>query len=126
MGRVDRGRGAPSRRAVVAAAVALALIGCDRSTPVPEQTARVGCGLCRFRMPGATGCFWAVELGGHHHAVVGPTPQDHDSHGPVGMCVMDREAVVAGRIKRGQFLATKFELIDTEASASQPVVPHTH
>lgn len=103
------------------------LLGCSSSTEVPEQEATVACGLCRFHMEGATSCFWAVELNGEHYPVVGANQPDHDSHGPDGMCVMDRRAVVAGELKRGQFIARRFELIPAEGidpSAAPPA--HTH
>ena len=116
-----------NRRMWMTAALSLLLLGCSTSTAVPEQEATVGCGLCRFRMEGARSCFWAVELGGKHYSVVGANQPDHDSHGPEGMCVMDRKAVVAGRIKRDQFLASKFELLPAEnvEAGAQPM-EHDH
>ena len=110
-----------TRRALMLSSLALWLVACEPSVDVPEQRATVACGMCRFHMQGASSCFWAVELEGEHYAVVGADTPGHDSHGPDGMCVMNREAVVAGRIKRGQLLATKFELLP-----AGEVDPHAH
>ncbi len=119
-----------TRRFIIAgglAGVVVAAAGCSTATPVPEQAAKVGCGLCRFRMEGSRSCFWAIELDGEHYPVVGANQPDHESHAPDGMCVIDREAVVAGRIERGQFLATKFELRPAEnVDMSKPPPPHEH
>lgn len=116
-----------TRRSFVLASLLLLATGCARSVEVPEQQAKVACGLCRFHMEGARSCHWAIELGAERYPVVGADTPGHDSHGPDGMCVMDRQAVVAGRIKRGQFLASKFELLPAEGvdpSAAPPAHEH--
>ncbi len=118
--------GTMTRRALLLAGLALGAVGCNSSTAVPEQTATVACGMCRFHMEGARSCFWAVELDGQHYAVVGANTPDHDSHGPDGMCVMDRQAVVAGRLKRGQFLADKFELLPAQGVDPSAAPAHEH
>lgn len=116
-----------TRRDVLSLVAAVVLVGCSTSTVVPEHTAKVGCGLCRFFIPDSRGCYWAIELDGQHYPVVGANPPDHDSHGPDGMCVMDRRAVVAGRVKRGQFIAEKFELLPAEGVDWDATPPaHSH
>ena len=106
------------------------IVGCNRlvgETLVPEQRAIVGCGLCRFRIPESRSCYWAIELDGQHYPVVGANQPDHDSHGPEGMCVMERTAIVEGKLKRGQFIASRFELLPAEGvDSSAAPVPHEH
>ena len=118
-----------TRRTMMSALVAGWLVACgslgSNGTPVPEHVAKVGCGLCRFQIPGSTSCYWAIELEGQHYPVVGANQPDHESHGPDGMCVMDRQARVAGRIKRGQFIASTFELIPAEG-VDMNAEPPTH
>lgn len=115
-----------TRRAFVVALWALG-VACSTSVSVPRQEATVACGLCRFQIEGSRGCYWAIELEGQHYPVVGADTPDHDSHGPAGMCVIDRRAVVEGRIKRGQFLASSFELLPAEGVDLEAEPPaHEH
>jgi hypothetical protein len=85
-----------------------------------------GCGTCRFRLTSHPGCWWAAELGGAVVPVTGPAlPQDHDDHGPEGMCNVTRAAVVSGRLYPTHFIATRFDLGPVE----EPVDPsqvHVH
>ncbi|MEN0062555.1 MAG: DUF6370 family protein [Myxococcota bacterium] len=113
------------RRDLLMSALALIGVGCTTVTTVPEQEATVGCGLCRFHLPEVRGCYWAIELDGQHYPVVGADTPDHESHGPDGMCVMDRRAVVSGRIKRGQFIAEKFDLLPAKG-VNWDAAPPTH
>ncbi|MBX2800108.1 MAG: hypothetical protein KTR31_20690 [Myxococcales bacterium] len=101
-------------RRFLMAAVLSSLLGCNTGQIVPRQEATVGCGLCRFQIPGSASCYWAIELDGKRMPVVGAHTPGHEDHGPDGMCVMDRRAVVAGRVKRDQFLADTFELIPAD------------
>ena len=120
-----------TRRHWLAALVAAVMMGGACSTgdvAVARQEAKVACGMCRFHIPGSQSCYWAVELDGKPYAVVGADTPDHDSHGPDGMCVMDRRAVVAGKIKRDQFIAETFELLPAEGvdPNATPVHDHVH
>jgi len=110
---------------MMAGLLALFVVGCASGTAVPTQEAKVACGLCRFHVPESSGCYWAIELEGEHFPVVGADTPDHESHGPDGMCVMDRRAVVSGRIKRGQFLADQFSLLPAEG-LDMEAAPPTH
>ncbi|HHO51022.1 MAG TPA: hypothetical protein ENK18_09165 [Deltaproteobacteria bacterium] len=105
--------------------LSLIVVSCDSTVEVPRQEATVACGLCRFHIEGSRGCYWAIELQGERYPVVGANTPGHDSHGPEGMCVVDRRAVVEGRIKRGQFLASSFELLPAEG-IDPGAAPPTH
>jgi len=118
-----------TRRLVMLAALAATVTGCAGATTVPSQIAKVGCGMCRFHIPDSRSCYWAIELEGEPYPVVGADVPDHDSHGPDGMCVMDREARVAGRLKRGQFFADEFELLPAQGvdwEATPAAHDHAH
>lgn len=90
-------------------------------TPVPRQVVRAACAMCVFQVPGAEGCYWAVEIEGKPYTVQGKAlPTDHDAHAPDGMCNMARQAEVEGEIRGGQFLATHFALRPAENVPTQP------
>ncbi|MEM6925325.1 MAG: DUF6370 family protein [Myxococcota bacterium] len=114
-----------TRRLLLLACLAATSVGCSGGTAVPEQVATVGCGMCKFHLPDSRGCYWAIQLDGVAMPVVGAHTPDHEAHGPDGMCVMERKARVAGRIKRGQFLADTFELLPAEG-VDYGAAPPTH
>lgn len=93
-----------------------------------RETVTAACGMCRFHEE-ARGCYWAIQWEGEVYPVNGPTPQDHEAHGPEGMCVMDRKAIVTGNLRSGQFFADAFELLPVqpgEAPAEGAVHQHEH
>ncbi len=114
-----------TRRILLLASLTATIFGCSSVREVPEQVATVGCGMCRFHLPDSRGCYWAIEIEGQAMPVVGAHTPDHEAHGPDGMCVMDRKARVAGRIKRGQFLADQFELLPA-AGVDPNAAPAAH
>lgn len=119
-----------SRRSLLVAA-ALWLGACSRifGVDVSERTVTAACGMCVFHQTPALGCYWAVEIDGAYYAVAGPTPPDHDAHGPGGMCTTARQAVVAGELRGAQLVATKFELLPLDPAAvpaADGLQKHTH
>lgn len=88
------------------------------STELEGQVVEAGCGLCQFQLEGRSECYWAIRIGGKEVMVRGdalPSDEEHDSHGPEGMCSMTRTAIVSGTLYETYFAATSFEL--------QPVAP---
>lgn len=115
-----------TRRAVLVATAALLLAGCSRGTPVQDRELTVACGMCRFQMEGAHRCHWAAEIDGRQVPVTGPgVPLDHDSHGPEGMCVVERRAKVDGTLYSDKLMADRFELLPYEGPTAD-VEPHDH
>ena len=107
------------------------LTGCSLITGVPieEQTVTAACGMCIFKQMDVPRCYWAIEWEGEYYPVNGPTPEEHDSHGPEGMCTMPRQAVVSGKLRSGQLFADSFELLPadpTKRPADVPVHDHAH
>jgi hypothetical protein len=97
---------------------------------VAEVTTKAACGMCQYHLDGAHTCFWAVTVDGQKWPVnnmdgVQP-PEDHDAHGSDGMCVMERDVVVAGRIKGGVFTASKFDLQPAENVGEHRAHDHVH
>jgi len=117
------GCGTPAPVPLVAAAPAPAVP--DGATPVATQTVVAGCSMCMFEDKPFTGCFWAVEMGDRRYVVEGDAlPQDHQSHGPEGMCTVKREATVEGWIAGDAFVATRFDLLPFEPGKHpQPAGP---
>ncbi len=82
----------------------LGLSGCGEPAPqvvVHSQTLTVGCGTCMFKQVGGRGCYWAAKVGDEIYPMKGtalPTEQELPSHGPEGMCTMERTAVVTGEV----------------------------
>lgn len=104
-------------------------LGCDTifGVTVPEQVVPAACGLCIFGQPSPAGCYWAVQLDGVTYPVNARTPEDHDAHGPEGMCTLPREARVAGKLRNGQLFADHFELLPLDPNAPKPSAPpHAH
>ncbi len=74
------------------------------------------CGQCQFNMKGK-GCTLAVRIKGKSYFV----EKAHidafgDAHDAAGFCNATRKAKVQGRIVKGKFIATYFELVDLEAT----------
>lgn len=111
----------------------LLVAGCARGGPsapsgatvVTPQTLVAGCSMCMFQQEPFQGCFWAVQFEGEHHFLDGPAhPQDHENHGPEGMCAVKREAIVEGWIEGDRLMATRFDLLPFEAGKhEQPAGP---
>lgn len=77
--------------------------------PVPEATYEIGCGSCTFGKD-VGGCATAVKVGDEIFVVEGPgVPDAHTS----GLCVPEtKKAVVAGEVKGGKLIATKFVVVE--------------
>ncbi len=111
-----------NRRTLLTAAALLMLapnlVGCPEPPPpiaLSGEVATVACGFCRFKIEGARmPCFWAVRIGDDHFAVKGEQPKKHDNHAPDGMCNIERQARLTGKVVGGSFVATKFELLDVD------------
>ena len=107
-----------------------AVTGCGLSSPpeasnaLVDQQVTAGCALCLYQHEGVKGCLWAVEVGGGVYPVSGPLPEDHQAHGPEGMCVMHRRAIVTGEVRHGQFFATQFDLVPADPSIDKPGRAH--
>ncbi len=91
-----------------------------------DEVLPVACGTCIYKIEGARGCFWSVQLGEEVFPLEGPVPEDHQAHGPEGMCVQQRRARVTGQVHHGQFQASAFELLPVDPSQDGPKVPHEH
>lgn len=106
--------------------------GCSLLSPpapshqVVDQTLSAACGTCQFKLAGARGCFWAVAVGDQVFPLDGPVPEDHQAHGPDGMCVQPRSAVVSGQVVHGQFQATRFELLPVDPARDGVGLAHEH
>jgi hypothetical protein len=99
--------------------------------PEPTHTIRqtvvpVACGTCVFKMDGSKGCYWAIEIEGVVFPVDGVVPEDHMPHGPAGMCVQPRRAVVSGDVLHRQFRATHFELLPVDVNKDGEPNVHEH
>ena len=108
---------------MVVCSLVLVLVGCKSPAkrdaaqlpsvvPEPaEQIVEAGCATCIFNMPGVTGCKLAVKLDGTPYLVTGSDMDDHgDAHGPSGLCLTARQALVTGEIVGDKFAAKGFEL----------------
>ena len=115
------------RVAMLVAALVLTL-GCrsEPATRLSGETVRVGCAMCIFKMPGVRACLWAVEIQNQYYLAEGNLPKNHDSHGPEGMCTMEREAVVDGELRHGKFFATRFDLKPPVVVPGQNRAPAVH
>jgi len=104
------------------------LMACATVTGVPltDQTVPAACGMCVFKQMDVPACYWAVEWKGEYYPVNGLTPADHDAHGPQGMCRMQREAVVTGKLRSGQLFADSFELLPADPNAVPVLHEHEH
>ncbi len=109
-------------------AVLVAFSGCTGllGERLDGETVTAACGLCIFRQE-ARGCYWAISWEGSYYPVNGPVPPDHDAHGPEGMCRVPRQAVVSGRIRKGQLYADSFELLPLAPGTVAPSgAAHAH
>ena len=106
------------------------LVACSvLGTRVDDEVVPAACGMCIYGLTTEHGCYWAIEYEGAYYAVNGHTPSndEHDAHGPEGMCTTQRQARVSGTLRKGQLFADSFELLPFDPSAPQPdVAPHTH
>lgn len=107
------------------------LVGCGTPPPqvqVQGQTLTVGCGTCMFKQVGGRGCYWAAQVDGQTYPMQGdalPSEQELPSHGPEGMCTMERQAVVEGVVQGGILAVTRFELLPPDPTAPT-ADPHDH
>jgi len=107
------------------------VLGCGEPPPpvmVEAETLRVGCGTCMFKQQGGRGCYWAAVVEGTTYPMQGealPSEQELPSHGPEGMCTMERQAVVSGAVQAGMLQVTAFELLPADADAPR-ADPHDH
>ncbi len=78
---------------------------------VAARTVEAGCATCIFNMEGVRGCKLAVKIDGKPYLVTGAEIDDQgDAHGPAGLCVTARKALVSGKVEGEKFVATSFEL----------------
>jgi hypothetical protein len=109
----------PPIRQSGACVVLLVLLGCvqaRRSSPIERSedgcVVRAGCAACIFKMEGVSDCLLAVKIDETPYLVVGSDIDDHgDAHAADGMCNVARMARVRGRISRGAFRASAFQLL---------------
>ena len=113
---------------IVACLIAFGVIGCNHSgghkhhsehkdhtghKDIPakaggiEKTVEVACGSCIYEMEGVQGCKTAVKIDGKPYLVTGGSLDAHTS----GLCSGEKQAVVAGEVKDGKFVASKIELV---------------
>ncbi len=108
---------------MVVCSLVLGLLGCrspakrsetKRAPVAPTLTSRIveaGCASCIFNIKGVKGCKLAVKIGAKPYLVTGSDMDDHgDAHGPSGLCVTARKALVTGQIEGDKFAAKSFEL----------------
>lgn len=88
----------------------------------------VGCGTCQFKQTSFPGCYWAAEMDGRILPMVGDgLPADHDAHGPTGMCMLQRRALVTGTLERDRIVVRSMELLPADATvAPRGAHAHTH
>ena len=104
-------------------------LACGPSLTVTDREVPAACGMCQYKMEEVRGCFWAVEIDGEKYVAAGtelPTNEEHDAHGPEGMCMMGRTAIVSGEVRDDRFWATRFDLQPADPSRAAPVEPHSH
>jgi len=107
------------------------LLGCGEPPPavtVEAETLAVGCGTCMFKQVGGRGCYWAAQVKGTTYPMEGealPSEKELPSHGPEGMCTMERKAVVTGAVQAGILEVSAFELLPADEGARR-ADPHDH
>ncbi len=85
--------------------------GHAREEALGVRIVEAGCATCVYDMQGVKGCKLAVKIDGKAYLVTGTEIDDHgDAHGPAGLCVTARKAVVTGKVEGEKFVATSFEL----------------
>ncbi|MDX2359771.1 MAG: DUF6370 family protein [Crocinitomicaceae bacterium] len=93
----------------------IALASCANAQSNNGEFTRVvdaACGECQFDMTGES-CDLAVKIDDKFYFVEGSAIHEHgDAHASNGLCSAVRQAKVTGRIKRGVFYASSFELIE--------------
>ena len=96
--------------------------GCSDSAEatIAGQTIKVACAACVYKMEDAKGCEWAAEVDGEHLMVQGMLPVAHDSHGPEGMCNMEREAKIDAAVRDGKLITSRFELLPPKNAPETP------
>ena len=105
--------------------IALLLLACSSGTSVTHQAFTVGCGMCMFNKP-STGCYWAAKVDDKVLGVGGPgvpTEAELPSHGPGGMCAMERTAYITGTLHEDKIIADVFELVPVDNPTDKP---HDH
>lgn len=90
------------------------------SETLDNRTVEAACGMCKYGVPSANGCYWAIQWKGDMLVVQGEIPSDHENHAPDGMCNIKRKAIVSGVAKSGQLYAKKFELLPAEVIPDNP------
>lgn len=108
--------------------LALLLAACSSGTPIVDQPYTVGCGMCMFATP-STGCYWAARVDGKVLGVGGPgvpTEEELPSHGPNGMCTMERTARITGTLYEDKIVADVFVLDPVEGAPATKVHDHRH
>ncbi len=125
---------APRQRRPSSAAASLVLLclslasachGQARGKHLSGQTVTAACAMCIFKMKGVKGCHWAVEIDDQYYLAEGNLPKNHEPHAPGGMCTMPRKAVVDGDLLNNKFVASRFDLLPADISASA-APPHQH
>ena len=98
---------------VVGVALVVLLAGCGNpsgSSAASEKIVEVGCGLCSYGMDGVEGCLTAAKIGDTPYLVTGAELDAHSS----GLCQSVKQAMMAGEIEDGMFVASAIKLVDEE------------
>jgi hypothetical protein len=75
------------------------------------QIVETACGECKFHLKGSD-CDLAIRVNGRAYFVDGTNIDDHgDAHAKDGFCNSIRKAKVTGKIVKGRFKASSFQLI---------------
>lgn len=102
------------------------LVACGHGEKLENRELTVACGMCILKSE-PRGCYWAAVIDDKVVPVVGPgVPVDHDSHGPGGMCTMERRAIISGTLDGERIVADRFELLPTDDVVQAPAHDHQH
>ena len=83
--------------------------------PSKTKVVEAACGQCQFDMKGS-GCDLAIRMEGKSYFVKGTHIDQHgDAHAEDGFCNAIRKAAVKGKIRKGYFFATYFQLTETHS-----------
>ena len=75
------------------------------------QIVETACGECKFHLKGDD-CDLAIRVNGRAYFVDGTNIDDHgDAHAKDGFCNSIRKAKVTGKIVKGRFMASSFQLL---------------
>lgn len=82
----------------------------EDSVELNHQKVQAACSKCVYHT--SKHCGLAVEIDGKIYEVEGSNLKDHGNpHKKDGMCRIERDAEVSGKIEDGKFIAYEFELL---------------